>query len=211
MERLTRRGIAWTDLEALQAQLVEQVTLDPRQSFLLVSEPQPTFTYGRSSDPGELLWEQPADRGVAVHAVERGGRWTYHGPGQVVIYPIAFLPQLGYPKRAARRLLSDLAASVCFYLETLGLAAEVRPDPLGVYLPQGKIASFGLSLRNGISSHGLALYVQPQREFFQGIVPCGMPDPRYTSLAEAGVQIAWETVADGLSGYIKRGFQASKN
>jgi lipoate-protein ligase B len=210
VEKLTRRAIAWNDLEALQAELVARVTKDPREAFLLVSEPESTFTHGRSSQAGDLLCN-PAERGVAVAAVERGGQWTYHGPGQVVVYPIAYLPTLGYPKRAARRFLGDLAESVRGYLGTLELKSEVRPTPYGVYLPQGKIASFGVSLRNGISSHGVAFYLRPQRAFFSGIVPCGRSDSQITSLAEAGVNIEWETAAEGLSGYIKRGFQASKN
>jgi lipoyl(octanoyl) transferase len=211
VERITRRNIPWADLEALQLELVERVTLDPRQAFLLVSEPQPTFTYGRSSNPSELLWNTPEDHGVAVHAVARGGKWTYHGPGQVVVYPIAALPTLGYPKRAARKFVSDIAEAVRRFLETLSLESEVRPEPYGVYLPQGKIASFGVSLRNGVSSHGVAFYTQPQRGNFQGIVPCGSAQTPITSLQEVGVDLAWETAANGLSDYIKRGFQASKN
>jgi lipoate-protein ligase B len=128
-----------------------------------------------------------------------------------VIYPIAFLPALGYPKRAARRFLYDLASSVRFYLQTLGLESELKPHPFGVYLPQGKIASFGVSLRNGVSSHGLAFYVDAQREFFEGIVPCGVADSSFTSLADQGIKTDWHTAASGLTDYIKRGFQVSKN
>ncbi len=210
MELVTRRGIPWKDLEALQKDLVNRVTEDPSLSFLLVSEPLPTFTYGRSSQPSDLLWQTPADHGVAVESVERGGKWTYHGPGQVVLYPIAFLPTLGYSKRAARQFIGDLAQGVSAYLANLGLTSEVRPTPYGVYLPQGKVASFGVSLRQGISSHGVAVYLKPQR-FFEGIVPCGAADSTITCLADAGLNIEWETAANGLSDYIKRGFQASKN
>ncbi len=211
METLIRRGIPWPELEALQADLVARVTRDPREAFLLVSEPKPTFTYGLSSTPAELLWPDPKSRGVALHPVTRGGRWTYHGPGQVVVYPIGFLPKLGYPKRAARRFLADLAGSVQLFLTSHGLDSEVRDKPFGVFLPQGKIASFGVSLRNGVSSHGLAFYSKPQTEFFQGIIPCGMTQPSITSLEDAGVGLPWERAASELTDYIKRGFQASKN
>lgn len=211
METLTRRGIPWTELEALQAELVARVTRDPREAFLLISEPTPTFTYGLSGNPAELLWPEPQRRGVQVHPVSRGGRWTYHGPGQVVIYPIGFLPKLGYPKRAARRFLNDLASSVLLFLTQHEITGEVRDTPFGVYLGDAKIASFGVSLRNGVSSHGLAFYLKPQTEYFHGIVPCGMAQPRITSLEEAGISLPWETAASELTDYIKRGFQASKN
>ncbi len=211
METLTRRGIPWTELEALQAELVGRVTRDPREAFLLVSEPTPTFTYGLSGTSAELLWADAEKRGVKVHPVARGGRWTYHGPGQIVIYPIGFLPKLGYPKRAVRKFLGDLASSVRLFLAGYGLKGDIRETPFGVFVGDEKIASFGLSLRNGVSSHGLAFYAKPQTGYFDGIIPCGMDRPRITSLEEAGVSLPWERVAGELTDYIKRGFQASKN
>lgn len=211
MTTTVRRNIPWDELEKEQASLIAAVTSDPTSAFLLVSEPQPTFTHGLSAKPEDLLWNDSAERGFAVHAAGRGGQWTYHGPGQVLIYPIAYLPMLGYPKRAARRFVETLVESVRAYLESLHIDSNVQCEPYGVYVGDAKIASFGISLRNGISSHGLAFYLTPQHAPFSGIIACGAQNVKTTSLAECGVSLEWDTVANALSGYIKRGFQASKN
>lgn len=211
METLIRRGISWPELEELQTDLVQQVTRDPRKQFLLISEPTPTFTHGPSSQAKDLLWTDTAQRGVGVYPVTRGGKWTYHGPGQVVIYPIASLPALGYGKRAVRQFVGDFAAGILAFLKSKGLEAQIQDNPYGLYLNGAKLASFGLSFRNGISSHGVALYLQSQAAYFEGIVPCGVACPALTSLAESRVLIDWETAALELADYVKRGFQPSKN
>lgn len=210
MQTLTYRGISWPDLEALQAELQKRVAQDPREQYLLFSEPAPTFTHGPSGRPEDLLWQNPLEKGIQVFAVSRGGKWTYHGPGQVLIYPIVSLPSLGYPRRGVRKFVGDLAAGLQAFLSAHQLESEVRDTPFGLYLPKGKVASFGLAFRNGISSHGVAMYLESQQAAFQGIVPCGVPCP-ITSLAESGVQLDWNSASVEMGDFVKRSFQAKKN
>ncbi len=211
MEVLIHRGISWKDLETHESRLVDQVTNSPEKAFLLISEPQSTFTFGPSSNPADLLWKDPAEAGVAVHSVQRGGKWTYHGPGQIVVYPIASLSQLGYPKRGVRRYLEDLAQGIQSFLHSHSISATLGSCPFGVYTPLGKIASFGVRVSAGITSHGVAFYLKPQTPYFQGIVPCGQSQTRITSLQECGIDMDWIDAARELSGYIERSFQVSKN
>jgi len=210
VEVLYRRNIAWPELEELQLELKARVQADAHKAFLLVSEPTPTFTHGLSGKPSGLLWADPASHGTAVYPAERGGQWTYHGPGQIVVYPIAHLSALGYAKRQVRPYLQDLAASITRFLSKHSVASEVRDCPFGVYTARGKLTSFGISVRDGISSHGLALYLTPQTTGFAGIVPCGKADTALSSLQDEGVSLDWEAAASELTGYIKTGFQAPK-
>ncbi|MBY0370490.1 lipoyl(octanoyl) transferase LipB [bacterium] len=210
METIYRRGISWPDLETLQAELKARALADASQAFLLVSEPTPTFTHGISGKPSALLWANPAEKGVAVYPADRGGQWTYHGPGQIVAYPIAHLETLGYARRGVRPYLHALASSVTRFVQNQGIQAEVRDCPFGVYGPSGKLASFGISVRQGIASHGVSVYLKPQGDYFQGIVACGAAEITSSSLEQEGVSLDWDTAAHALSDYIKRGFEGSK-
>ncbi len=211
MELITRRAIPWAELEALQEQLVEKVRQNPQCQFLLLSEPTPTFTHGTSSSIQDLLWTDAAQREIAVHRVDRGGKWTYHGPGQILVYPIVSLASLGFGQRAVRRFVAQFANCIQTYLKSKGVQADIQEDPYGLFVKGAKIASFGLNFRKGISSHGAALYLTPQSPCFAGIVPCGVTNAKFTSLLEAGSDTAWESVASELGDHVKRGFQAPKN
>ncbi len=210
MELLVHRGIAWPELEALQKKLVDQVTLSRDRAFLLVSEPLPTYTYGKSARAEDLLWTDVEARGIQLQAVERGGKWTYHGPGQILVFPILSLAEWGYPRKGVRRLLTEMAESVRGYLESRGIWAELRWDPFGLYVGGAKIASFGVNVQNGVSSHGLAVYLETQNSPFAGIVPCGAAETRFGCVRDHHPGIEWHSAAIELSGYIKRGFQESK-
>jgi len=207
------RNLSWDDLESRQQQCVAAVRDNPRRAFLLVSEPLPTFTGGRSAMPSGLLWDaaRREREGVSARAVDRGGQWTYHGPGQILVYPIVSLPALGWRKRDVVRLLDTVRGGVLAFLEELGVSAEAPPDsdarPFGVYVDGSKLVSFGISLHGGICANGLALYCRPQSVFFSGIVPCGVACQPIVSLAELGVTIDWESAASRLAEAVKKSFQ----
>jgi len=205
---LIQRQIPWLSLEALQNRCVEEVQRNPELGFLLVSEPEPAYTYGRFATSGDLLWSRALlkRKKIAVHAVSPGGKWTFHGPGQILVYPIFQLGRMG-SRRAVRDFLKTLRDSVSADLLSLGISAESSDKPFGIYVAGKKLASFGIAVQKGVSSHGLALYYREQSVFFEGIHPCGVKGEQMTSLRECGVSLSWEEVASSLVGAIKKGFK----
>jgi lipoyl(octanoyl) transferase len=208
------RGIPFRELESLQQDTREGLREAPGTGVFLVSEPEPTYTCGRAADPKGLLWTEEAARarGYTLFPVSRGGQWTFHGPGQVVVYPLVALRALGYPTKGVRRFLGDMRAGVVDFLSELGLPADPENPsrPFGVYCKGQKLVSFGISIERGISAHGLALYLEDQNNAFQGIHPCGVPGERLGSLSELGVRLSWEDAASGLVRHLKNRFSPSK-
>jgi lipoyl(octanoyl) transferase len=124
--------------------------------------------------------------------VKRGGDVTYHGPGQLVGYPIVDVRRLG-----ARRFVEGLEASLVDCLASMGVDARRKRGCVGVWTPKGKIASIGVRLSRGISTHGFALNVSNDLAPFARIHPCGVPGCAMTSVSgELGRAVATEEVAD---------------
>lgn len=187
------RDIPFPTLERIEEECVLKVSQDPSTSFLLAFEPQATFTSGVSALPSDLLWDetQLKDKQIAVVPVSRGGKWTYHGPGQIILFPIFQMKSLGLSDRATKEYVELLTKSVQQFLEKHGISSEVRPTPYGIYVENKKICSFGVRVTKGVTSHGLALYYGPQNEAFQGIHPCGQPQAKMTSLLELKLKLTW--------------------
>lgn len=207
------RGIAYQELEKLQEALTQEVLENPENAFLLFSEPTPTYTCGRSGEETDLLWDATdrEKRAIATAYVARGGKWTYHGPGQMLIYPIVHLPTLGYSTKEVQRFMDDFRVSILGYLHSLGLPVEAGENPFGIYSRGSKLVSFGFRFKRGIANHGLALYIAPQQIAFGGIHPCGVAGQVLTSLDELGAKITWTDVASALEERIKKGFTLPKN
>jgi lipoate-protein ligase B len=154
---------------------------------LLLLEHPPVFTIGRRGDGSTLLWSEAecARRGVEVVWSDRGGDATYHGPGQLVGYPILDLLRLGSD---ILRHIRGLEASLVAYLRTLGIeSAPGGKGMTGVWSGGGKVAAIGVKLNQQVSSHGFALNLTSDLDVFnQGIVPCGLAGRRATSVLELG-------------------------
>jgi lipoyl(octanoyl) transferase len=155
-------------------------------------EHPPLYTAGTSADPGELL--TPAR--FPVFATGRGGRFTYHGPGQRVAYVMVDLKR---DNGDIRRHVHRLEELIIRTLMDFGVHGERRSDRIGVWVatPEGreaKIAAMGVRVRRWVSYHGLALNVRPDLEHFSGIVPCGIADFGVTSLADLGHSVTMEEV-----------------
>jgi lipoyl(octanoyl) transferase len=150
---------------------------------LLLLEHPPVYTRGRRSRPEELALGEDfyAARGIEVIPTDRGGRVTYHGPGQLVGYPIMAAPDV----LAHLRNLEDAIVAA---LAEEGVAARSRPDDgadyTGVWVQERKIASLGVHVARGISTHGFAVNVENDLEPFSWIVACGLPDVTMTSIAQ---------------------------
>jgi lipoate-protein ligase B len=148
---------------------------------LILCQHEPVVTLGRRVSLAEVesLRARLAAHGIPVFAVERGGLATYHGPGQVVAYPVLSLPDLGL---GVRELVTRLEEAVIAVLAELGLAASRRDDHPGVWVGPRKIASVGLAVQRGVTLHGLALNNRPRLEHFALISPCGLDPDTMTSL-----------------------------
>ena len=133
---------------------------------LWLVEHAPVFTQGQAGKPEHLLL--PGE--IPVIQTDRGGQVTYHGPGQVVAYPLLDLRRL---KMGVRDLVSAIEQTIVATLAVYGIEAYPKPDAPGVYVAGDKIASLGLRVRRGCSFHGLALNVDMDLEPFQRINPCG--------------------------------------
>ena len=181
-------GVAWD----LQKELVAARTADPTLPHkLLLLEHPPTYTLGRSGDEANLLLDEQARaaRGVSLYRVDRGGDITYHGPGQLVAYPILHLEHLyGRGIGRIRRYVGDLEEVLIRTLAAFDIPAR-RVDGLrGVWVDQhgdvNKIAAIGVHVnKSGVSSHGIALNAATDLSYFQGIVPCGISDHGVTSMS----------------------------
>jgi lipoyl(octanoyl) transferase len=165
-------------------------------------EHAPIFTLGMNASRAHLV--SPGD--IPVLQIDRGGEVTYHGPGQLVVYPLIDL------KRAAlgvRDLVSALEASVVNYVAEFGIKAQSRRDAPGVYVGQRKLASLGIRIRRGASYHGLALNVDMDLAPFARINPCGFAGLQMTQLADLGGPSAVAVVAQDFATHLVRALFAN--
>lgn len=153
---------------------------EARDCVWLLEHPS-LYTAGTSGDPAELL---TPDR-FPVFKTGRGGRFTYHGPGQRVAYVMLDLTRRSRDVRAFVRALEDWLIAT---LARLGLQGERRHGQVGIFVRGAKIASIGVRVKNWVTLHGVSLNVDPDLEHFAGIVPCGLTDTPVTSLAALGAE-----------------------
>ena len=163
----------------------------------LVVEHEPVVTLGRNASESNLRISRPllAARGIDVVAVERGGDVTYHGPGQLVVYPIRRLPRF----REIVPLVDAIENSVIDALRRFGIVAHRRPEHRGVYVESDAICAVGLAVKRMVSLHGLALNVSTPLDYDRLITPCGTPQFGITSIAaQLGRDVPLDDVRDVL-------------
>ena len=140
-------------------------------------EHPPVYTLGMNASRAHLL--APGD--IPIVQIDRGGQVTYHGPGQLVVYPLIHLPRAGL---GVRDLVTALERSVIGLARELGITAAARRGAPGIYVEDRKLGSVGIRVRRGASYHGLALNVDMDLEPFGRINPCGYPGLQMTQLAD---------------------------
>jgi lipoyl(octanoyl) transferase len=179
--------VPYRDGHALQKQLVDDRAAGRIGDQLLLLEHPAVLTLGRQSDSAHILAspDQLAARGIEVIRVERGGEVTYHGPGQLVAYPIVALAGRGMLVRPFVRALEAALVGTCL---ALGVRAERRDGHPGCWCDANgsaprKIGALGLRVERGVAYHGIALNVTVDLADFELIDPCGMPGVRSTSIA----------------------------
>ena len=160
-----------------------------RDDCVMLLEHPPTYTLGRRGIAKDLVYNanERAARGIELYEVDRGGRATYHGPGQLVGYPIMALGER-YDVMAYLRNLEEVLIRTA---RDLGVEARRDPDHTGVWVGSNKIGAIGVKITRGITMHGFAFNVTPDLSMFEGIVPCGIQGRWVTSVeAETGTRHA---------------------
>jgi lipoate-protein ligase B len=161
---------------------------------LLAFEPPETVTLGRLADEETDLLVSPSflqQRGVRILSTDRGGKATYHGPGQLVGFPIVSLNRLYGDPRAVKRFTEELLLGLAHACAILGVkSVETRSDFPGLWTSRGKLASIGISVKDGYVFHGFSLNVHATAvQGFGSIVPCGIQNCPITSLEQEGVRV----------------------
>lgn len=164
------------------------------EAIWLLEHP-PLYTAGPSADPADL--KSPGR--FPVYPTRRGGQYTYHGPGQRVVYVMLDVGRRG---RDLRRFVEALETWVIATLDQFNVKGEIRPGRVGVWVvrddkplnsrgekPEDKIAAIGIRMRRWVSFHGLSINVEPDLEHFSGIVPCGISEHGVTSLVDLGLPV----------------------
>jgi len=190
----------------LQQQLHDGVAAGREPDTWIVVEHDPVVTIGRQGKTDSLLVseEMLAQRGIELHRVERGGDVTYHGPGQVVVYPIVKLPRFREVVPAVRKL-EEAVLGVC---ASYGIKGERWSKHAGVWVGTNCICAIGLAVRKMVSMHGIALNASTELDYDRLINPCGLVDRGITSLSrETGRLVPFDEAKAVLLREIERVFE----
>ena len=193
--RLRPGRLSYTEGLALQQALIEE-RLRGESDVLVLLEHDPVVTLGRGAKERNLLFspEELARRGIDCVRVGRGGDATYHGPGQLVGYPIVHLDPLGRDLHRYLRLLEQVLIDA---LAAFGVTGTRAAGKTGVWVNGAKLASIGVGVRRWVAWHGFALNVDPDLSGFANIVPCGLQGVTMTSLTHLlGEKPAWDEVEE---------------
>ena len=165
-----------------QLRLAQEIREGRQPNTLLLLEHPPVYTKGRLSRPEHVLVSprEIEEMGVSIHETDRGGQVTYHGPGQLVAYPVVDLREYGGPLkyvRALERIIIDTLAD-------FKIQAGALEGITGVWTGDAKIAAIGIKISRGVAYHGLAINVNTDLSYYDYIVPCGIDDRPVTSMAQ---------------------------
>ncbi len=188
----------YADALAFMEQRVAGISAGQADEAIGLLEHPPLYTAGTSAKPDDLI----DPNRFPVYQARRGGEYTYHGPGQRVIYVMLDVGKRG---RDVRKFVQDLENWVIATLETFNIKGEIRQGRVGVWVqrpekpaqPDGspaedKIAAIGIRLRKWVSFHGISINVDPDLSHFEGIVPCGINDHGVTSLVDLGLPVTMD-------------------
>ena len=202
--RVSEAPVPYEEALAFMEQRAAAIREGSASECIWLLEHPPLFTAGTSADPAELT--HAID--LPVYEAGRGGRYTYHGPGQRVGYVMLDLERRG---KDIRRFVHSLEGWMIDALARLGVNAHRAPGRIGIWVGEGdeeaKIGALGVRVKRWVTLHGFALNVAPDLSHYRGIVPCGIADLGVTSLAELGKQIP----LSGVDAALKRSFSAFLN
>ncbi|MGG1635720.1 lipoyl(octanoyl) transferase LipB [Paenibacillus sp. NRS-1760] len=199
----------------LQKTYIKQIDKEERNQSLLLLQHPPTYTMGSDKHPEHLLLDEAElkERGIAFYQIDRGGDITYHGPGQLVGYPLLYLDAVGLNLHAYLRSLEQVIIN---WLSEYGIEAGRKPEYTGVWVGDLKIAAIGVKFnkarhqRGFITSHGFALNIKSgiAEEGFSGIIPCGIQQFGVTSFNDlTGLYLSVEEAANQLLPHFVKEFR----
>jgi len=190
--KITDAPVEYPEAVAFMEARVAAIAAGAESECIWLLEHPPLYTAGTSATPADLLMPER----FPVYTTGRGGQYTYHGPGQRVVYVMLDLNRRG---RDVRAFVHFLETWLIATLDRFNVRGETRPDRVGVWVRrpdigrEDKIAAIGIRLRRWISFHGISINVEPDLEHFSGIVPCGIQEHGVTSLVDLGLPV---TMAD---------------
>ncbi len=191
--RVFKEQLEYGSTAAKMEGLVEEIVAGKAQDEVWFLEHQPVYTAGTSSDESELK-----DAKFPVFKVGRGGKYTYHGPGQRVVYFMLDLKK-HYKTPDLKKFVCDLEQWVIDSLKELGMEAYRKPGMIGIWTKdenslggESKVAAIGIRVRKWVSFHGVAINLNPKLADFDGIVPCGINEFGVTSIKALGHDVSFE-------------------
>jgi len=190
--------IEYSEANNLQRKLLHQRLDGKISDILLLLEHPPTITIGKSGKLENILasQEQLSKEGIAVFFTDRGGDVTYHGPGQLVGYPIIDLRRRG---KDVHKYVRDLEEVILRTLRSFSISACRDINHAGVWVKEDEVAAIGLIIKRWVSMHGFALNINPNLEHFSLINPCGFSNRRATSMSKLlGQEVSMEEVIERL-------------
>ena len=188
---------------------VDKIKSGLSNEFIWFLEHNEIYTAGTSARNEDLL----DSKKFPIYQTNRGGQYTYHGPGQRIIYLMLDLKRRGYN---IRRFINQLESWIIKSLKTIGVESHTNQDKIGIWVPQRigdklseeKIASIGLRVRKGITFHGISLNVNPNLENYKGIKPCGLSSEETTSIEDIGIKISQKELDEALINNFEKVFEA---
>ena len=162
----------------LQKQYVADIKSNQRSNTLLLMEHYPTVTTGRTSDPNHILDSIKTNPQIEIIDTDRGGQTTFHGPGQIIAYPLLNIKGWGGPHKYIRTLETVIMS----VLSDIDIESQTIPGLTGVWIKNEKIAAIGVKISRGVAFHGFALNINTDLSFYSHIIPCGIHDKKVTSL-----------------------------
>lgn len=216
VEWITSDGLVpYEDAVAFMEERVAQISAGTADECIWLLEHPPLYTAGTSAKRQDLT---DPDR-FPVYESKRGGQYTYHGPGQRVVYVMLDVGKRG---KDVRRFVQDLETWVIAALASFNIKGQIRDGRVGVWVErpdrqrtatgqpaEDKIAAIGIRLRKWVSFHGISINVEPDLEHFTGIVPCGISDFGVTSLVDLGLPVGMDDVDVALRQSFEETFQTS--
>lgn len=196
--------IPYQDMMAIQRERRDAVASGHAPDTIYLLQHSPVITAGRDARPAHILSESSVLRAAGIECVkaERGGDVTYHGPGQLVAYPIL---NLAHWRRAVGWYLRALEEVLIRTVMRFGLHGERTPGYTGVWVNGAKVAAIGVAIRQWVTWHGIALNVNPDMQHFAHIVPCGIRDKPVTSLE---LLLGSAPPMDAVMAYLEKDFRA---
>ena len=190
----------------LQKQLHSKRVAGEIPDVVLLLEHDPVYTFGKNADTNLLLDSKPHD--AEVVQIDRGGQVTYHGPGQLVCYPII---DLHYHQMSVSWYMRSLEGVIINCLKKLGIKSARKKDLPGVWVEDNKICAMGVRLSRWVTMHGFALNHKPDMKYFDGMIPCGIFNYGVTSLKDQGINISMERLVENITNSFTSLFEGKIN